>query len=67
MRLYSNQELKKIYDNVNNSKEFWRVTNTLINICDEYPEQKTLYLLQISVIKYRELIGGNNNNELEIV
>ena len=47
MILYNNQEIKKIYDSVNDAKDFWRVTNLLINICEEYPAQKTMYLYAI--------------------
>jgi hypothetical protein len=67
MILYNNQEIKNIYDSVNDAKDFWPVTNLLINICEEYPAQKTIYLYVISIQKYRKLIDNNNNNELEIV
>jgi hypothetical protein len=67
MILYNNQEIKKIYDSVNDAKDFWRVTNLLINICEEYPEQKTIYLYAISIQKFRKLTEENNNNELEVV
>ena len=55
MRLYNHQEIKNIYDSVNDVKDFWRVTNLLINICEEYPEQKTMYLYSISIQKFRKL------------
>jgi hypothetical protein len=64
MILYNNQEIKIIFEQVIDMKEFWRVCNLFMNICDEFPLQKTEYLYYISLSKYKKLIDEIDGNEL---